>query len=250
MAYPVYSYPPSVVLGLAVNVFFGGRRSFRGDGQACLARLDPPLRVEGAGNFPACGPAVLTFNHYYRPGFSAWWMALALAAAAPAEVHFAMTGELTYPGKWYAALGRAGSRLLLRRLGRIYGFTTMPPMPPRPGDVEARARAVRRVLAYARSHPQALIGLAPEGGDQPGGRVSLPAPGAGRFLLLLAGLGFGMVPVGICEEAGALRLRCGPAYRLSVPEGLPADERDREAAAAVMRPIAALLPEHLRGDFG
>ena len=50
-------------------------------------------------------------------------------------------------------------------------------MPPRPQDLQARARSVRRVLAYARSHPQAILGLAPEGGEPAGDRplITLPA---------------------------------------------------------------------------
>jgi len=124
--------------------------------------------VLGAEAIPQKGPCLVTFNHYYRPGFNAWWMALALAATIPVEVHFVMTGELTFPGKWYAPLGMTGSRWLLRRFSHIYGFTTMPPMPPRPKDLEARTRSVRRMLAFARSHPQAILGVAPEGGDQPG----------------------------------------------------------------------------------
>ena len=125
MPYPDYSYPPSVSIGLAASVFFGGRRTFRVDGQACVERINPSLHLLGEENIPQNGPCILTFNHYYRPGFNAWWMALALAATIPAEVHFVMTGELTFPGKWYAPLGMAGSRWLLKRFSRIYGFTTM-----------------------------------------------------------------------------------------------------------------------------
>jgi hypothetical protein len=249
MSYPTYSYPPSVALGLAANVFLGGRRSFRRDGQACLLRLDPPLRLLGRENLPASGPALITFNHYYRPGFDAWWMALAIDAIMPEEVHFVMTGELTYPGKWYAPLGSAGSRWLLRRLSRVYGFTSMPPMPPRPQDVEARTRAVRAALAYARAHPQALLGLAPEGGDQPGGLVNRPPSGAGRFVALLADGSRPVLPVGAYEQDGAFCLNVGEAYRLELPTGLSSKGRDRAAAGVVMQKIAALLPAHLRGEF-
>ena len=105
--------------------------------------LKPPLRLLDAENIPTAGPCLITFNHYYRPGFDAWWMALAIAATAPVDVHFIMTSELTYPGKWYAPLGKSLSRALLRRLSKVYGFTSMPPMPPRPEDVQARARSVR-----------------------------------------------------------------------------------------------------------
>jgi 1-acyl-sn-glycerol-3-phosphate acyltransferase len=230
-------------------VLFGGRRSFRRDGQACLARLRPPLHVLGAENIPASGPCLITFNHYYRPGFNAWWMALALAATVPTEVHFVMTGELTYPGKWYAGLGMAGSRWLLNRLGKIYGFTTMPPMPPRPKDVEARSRSVRKVLAFVRRHPDAILGLAPEGGDQPGGLLNWPPTGAGRFISRLGGASFKIIPVGICEEAGEFCLNFGKAYRLDIPNGLSPDEKDRSVAKIVMEAIGRQLPIRLRGEF-
>jgi hypothetical protein len=250
MDYPSYSYPTRLAPGLITNVLFGGRRSFRHDAQACIERLKPSLKVLGGENIPRSGPCLITFNHYYRPGFSAWWMALGIASLVPVEMHWVMTGELTFPGKWYAPLGMAGSRWLLKRFAGIYGFTTMPPMPPRPGDVKARARSVRRALAFAKTHPQAILGLAPEGGDQPGGLVTMPPPGAGRFILLLAERGFLVLPVGCFEEAGEFCLRFGAAYRLQIPGGHRPDEKDRHAAQIVMSAIAAQLPENLRGEFG
>ena len=122
-------------------------------------------------------------------------------------------------------------------------------MPPREKDVERRAHAVRETLTYARSHPQAVLALAPEGGDQPGGILSMPALGAGRFMLLLAGLGFRILPLGAYESGGSLCLNFGSPYELTIPRGLPADEKDRLSAAVVMGSIAPLLPENLRGDF-
>jgi 1-acyl-sn-glycerol-3-phosphate acyltransferase len=249
MEYPRYSYPLRLAPGLIANVFFGGRRSFRRDGLACIERLKPSLQVLGKENIPRGGPGLITFNHYYRPGFSAWWMALALTAIVPVEIHFVMTGELTFPGKWYAPLGMAGSRWLLRRFSRLYGFTAMPPMPPRPWDVEARARSVRAALAFAKAHPQAILGLAPEGGDQPGGLANWPPAGAGRFVLLLAELGFPILPVGCFEEAGEFCLRFGLPYRLQVPRGLGPEGKDQRTAQIVMSAIAAQLPERLRGEF-
>jgi hypothetical protein len=86
--YPRYTYPPLGFFRLAPNVLFGGQRSFRRDGQLCIAQLKPPLRVLGVENIPHGGPCLITFNHYYRPGFDAWWMALALAATLPVDIHF------------------------------------------------------------------------------------------------------------------------------------------------------------------
>lgn len=247
---PRYSYPPFGFLRLAPSLLFGGRRSFRHDGQLCLEQIKPPLRILGEENIPACGPCLITFNHYYRPGFNAWWMALALAATLPMDIHFVMTGELTFPGKWYAPLGQAGSRWLLKRFAKIYGFTSMPPMPPRPKEVAARASSVRETLAFARQHPQAVLGLSPEGGDQPGGVLNWPAPGAGRFILLLAEQGFPILPVGVYEEDGKFCLCFGKKYHLQIARGLDPDGKDHAAAQTILSAIAAQLPARLRGDFG
>ncbi len=248
--YPRYTYPPLGALELAVDVLYGGRRYFRADSKRCIERLSPPLRVFGEENIPQSGPCLITFNHYYRRGFHAWWLALAVAALVPVEMHWIMTGELTYAGKWYAPLGRVGSRWLLRRFSAIYGHITMPPMPPRPKDVEARARAVRQVLSYVREHPDAILGLAPEGSDHPGGALCWPPQGVGRFILLLAGSGFRIVPAGAYEEAGEFCLRFGQAFELNIRRGSANDEKDRMAARIVMENIARQLPARLRGEFG
>lgn len=193
---------------------------------------------------------MVTFNHYYRPGFNAWWLALAVAATVPLDIHFVITGELTYPGRWYAPLGMSLSKIVLHRAGRVYGFTTMPPMPPRLKDVEARAESVRKALDAARREKNVILGLAPEGGDSTDGKLARPASGVGRFALLLSAAGMRFVPVGAYEEGGEFCLKFGAAYELRVPRGISADEKDRAAAQIVMENIAGLLPSHLRGEFG
>jgi 1-acyl-sn-glycerol-3-phosphate acyltransferase len=247
--FPRYKYSKGVIAGLLLDWLILRRRSFHADAVACIAQIDPPLRVIGAENIPSAGPCVVTVNHYYRAGFSAWWIALAIASVVSQPMHWIMTGELTFPGKWYAPLGMALSKILLSRGARVYGFTKMPPMPPRPRDVKARADSVREVLSVIKTNPNLILGLAPEGGDQPGGCLTLPAPGSGRFDLLLAHAGLKLVPVGAFESGGEFILRFGPAYALSVPPGLTSDQKDRVASQRVMNAIAETLPPHLRGDF-
>jgi hypothetical protein len=247
--FPRYSFPPRTVTGLLRDLTLARRRSFREDALACIGRLRPSLRVFGDENIPQTRSCVVTFNHYYRPDFNAIWMAIAIAATVRVEMHFVMTGELTYPGKWYAPLGKILSKIVLQRAARVYGFTTMPPMPPRPKDVEARAESVRGVLEIARRKNNVIIGLAPEGSDQPAGRLTMPVPGAGRFALLLSVAGLRFVPVGVFEADGAFCLRFGEAYELTVPRGLSADAKDEQAARIVMKNIARLLPMSLRGEF-
>jgi len=246
--YPKYSYPPRTILQAGRDWMLMHPRSFHRDAQACVARLQPPLRVIGKENIPSTGPCLISFNHYFRPGFGAWWLTLALAATVPVEIHFITTDELTFPDKWYGSMGRPLTRMFLKRVAAIYGFTPTPPMPPRPQDVERRAHAVRQVLSFVKSTPNPILGLAPEGMDMPGGTLHWPPPGAGRFMAHLAQQGLPFVPVGCYEEAGAFCLRFGAAYHLEFRGGAAA-ERERDSSFQVMMHIARLLPERLRGEF-
>lgn len=249
MDHPKYSYPRGFWARVARDVLLLCRRSFKADAKACIENLQPALQVLGRENIPQHGPCVVTVNHYHREGFGAQWLALAIAACIPADMHWVMTGEFTYTGKWYESPGAIGSRLLLDRIATIYGFTTMPPMPPRAKDVEARASAVRAVLEYVRHTDTPILGLAPEGHDPPGGVLTRPAFGAGRFGLLLSNAGLKFVPVGAYEADGVLTIHFGEAYELTVPREMSADEKDTQAAQLIMKNIAQLLPNHLRGEF-
>ncbi len=160
-----------------------------------------------------------------------------------------MTAAWTYNGSAKSYLIEKASRKLFPPLARTYGFTSMPPMPPRPSEAEARARAVRQVLAVAKSQPPSVLALVPEGQDAPGGRLMHPPAGAGRFLLLLAQIGYPFYPLGVFESSGSLCLSFGPAYTLEAPPGLNRDESDGYVGEVVMRAIARLLPEELRGEF-
>ena len=192
---------------------------------------------------------MVTVNHYYRAGFAAQWIALAIGATVPAEMHWVMTGELTYPGRWYAPLGMVLSKIILHRIARVYGFTSMPPIPPRQKDVEERAAMVRAVLEVVRRTRNPIIGLAPEGGDSADGKLAHPAPGLGRFGLLLSGAGLQFIPVGAYEVDGVFTIHFGEAYDLHMPRDLSADEKDSQAAYIIMKHIAGLLPVDLRGEF-
>ena len=247
--YPAYSYPPGTIASLIRDSFFSRSRIFREDAKACISPLVPSLHITGRENIPVNGGYAITINHYHRAGFAAQWMAMAISALITSDVHWIITGELTYPGKWYALFGRAASRWILKRGALVYGFTTMPSMPPSPHEVEARAASVRSVLKFVKQTKNPIIGFAPEGGDQIGGRLAMPASGAGRFALLLAAQGLRFEPVGIYESGGKFCLNFGEAYELCVERNLSPDEKDRQAAHILMEHIAILLPLHLRGEF-
>jgi 1-acyl-sn-glycerol-3-phosphate acyltransferase len=208
------------------------------------------LHVLDPENIPQQGPCLIAMNHYFRPGFPVWWLSMGISAALPMESHWIIASEWTAPGKWYEPIKGMISRFVSNHIVALYGFSNMPPMPPRPQDVEARARSVRTVLSYMERTEKPVLCIAPEGADMPGGSLSMPPSGVGRFMLLLARADLPVTPVGGWEaEDGSLYIRFGPAFDLSVPSGLSADEKDRCAAREVMTRLASLLPVHLRGDF-
>jgi 1-acyl-sn-glycerol-3-phosphate acyltransferase len=238
------------------------RLSFRQ--HALRAIQDLPLQVNGIEHIPTTGPALLLTNHYAAPGFHAWWIALGISACVSMEVHWIVTSAWTHTPRpwtgWRDRLRRLPVDLreqalawitpaLFHRLAAVYGFTSMPPMPPRPQDVAARAAAVRHALAYVRNAPQPVIGLAPEGSDAPGGVLASLPPGAGRFMLLLVEYCSPLIPVGVYEAGNALALNFGPPFHLTLPPGLSPGERDRQAAQLVLKALARLLPTHLRGRY-
>lgn len=246
---PSYSYPRGLFASVALDTILLRRRNFHQDAKACIENLHPPLKVLGEENIPQRGPCVLTVNHYHRDGFRAECLALAIAATIPVDMHWIMTGEWTYPGRWYAPIGMVLSRFILHRAAQVYGFTSMPPMPPRLKDVAERAASVREVLEFVKHANEPILGLAPEGYDPPSGVLSHPASGAGRFGLLLSNAGLRFVPVGAYEEDGTFTVNYGEAYELKVERGLSSEEKDARAARIIMEHIAQLLPSHLRGEF-
>lgn len=250
---PRYSYPPGLFAALARDILFLRRRDFHQDAQACVARLSPPLKLFCPENIPHGGPCVVTVNHYHRRGFKTQWLALAVGALIPVKMHWIMTGEFRFPGGWSTRPVSWGSQILLQRIAHIYGFTTMPPMPPREKDVQRRAASIRAVLEYVMCarEPEPVLGLAPEGYDATDtGVLARPFRGVGRFALLLSKAGLKFSPVGAYEEDGEFHLHFGEAYELQVRRGLSTEEKDRQASQMIMERIAVLLPAQLRGEFG
>jgi hypothetical protein len=249
MTSPKYSLPPGLIACLGRDLLLLHKRDFHQDAIACIAGLQPPLKVIGSEHIPHGGPCVITVNHYHRPGFGAHWFALAIASLVPVNMQWIMTGEFTYPGEWYEWFGSRGSQFLLERIAYVYDFLTMPPMPPREEDVLARAASVRAVLQYVRQAKTAILGLAPEGHDPLEEVLTRPASGVGRFALLLSRAGLQFIPVGAYEVEGALHVHFGAAYELNIASELSPDEIDDRASQIIMENIARLLPVHLRGEF-
>jgi hypothetical protein len=246
---PKYSYPPGLFARAAWDLILLRRRDLQRDARACIEHMSAGLKVLGKENIPQQGGCVLTINHYHRPGLGAQWIALAVTALVPLKIRWAVTGELMCQGKWYRAVGSRASRVFLRRLADLYGLITMPPMPPRPRDVGARAASVRAILEYVKQSNDPVLGISPEGYNSPRGALARPATGFGRFALLLSRAGMKFIPVGGYEEDGIFHIDFGKAFELSIPGDVSTDEKDEQAMQIVMRQIACLLPAHLQGEF-
>lgn len=241
-----YHLPHSLVTGILWSALTLQRRSFVRDARAALAGLQPPLEVAGGENVPPRGPFLVACNHYSRPGFDAWWLALAISAAVGArrvpdvdpEVRWVMTAAWTFPeSRWKHRFLTPLTKWAFRRVAQVYGFVPMPAMPPDPDEVEERARAVLATVRLARRGFS--IGLAPEGMDTPGG-LGEPSEGVGRFLALLVEAGLVILPVGASERSGRLRVSFGPVFTPQIPRAR--EERDRTVARQVMEAIARQLP--------
>lgn len=231
------------------------RLSFRDEAAAITAKLDPALVILGRENIPTTGPAVITVNHYARPGFQALWLALAISAAVPVEVHWIMAAAWTDPQRWKSFWKTPLTEFVFKEIARVFDFTTMPPMPPTPEQAAWRAQSVRQVLRFIqdsqddRGMPTEMIGLAPEGGDNHAGVLSAPPPGSGRFIQQMARHGLAILPVGAFVDERGFCLNFGPAYRLEELEAVSRVEVDRQIASQVLGQIAALLPPELHGVF-
>lgn len=248
-------YPVPLVLQIGCSVLLGGQRSFPADAARLYRTIVPSPKVEGLERVPRSGGLVITFNHYHSPSFASWWNAIVITTAisrvrpvAARESVWLMTGAWTYPDRLRQRLVTPLTQRAFRRVARVYGFVAMPPMPPRPHEVEARASAVRRALAVASRPQPPLIGISPEGRDSADATLIKPPPGVGRFLLLLAA-SLPILPVGVFEEGPQLVVHFGPPFALQAPPGLAPDERDAWASERVMLAIARQLPPRLWGVY-
>jgi hypothetical protein len=220
-------------------------RSFRADALTCISLLTSPPDIKNPENIPAVGPWLLVTNHYSRPGFPAWWIALGISAAVPDEIHWLMTAAWTHLGPLAPI-----TQWLFPHFAKVYNFTTTPPMPPTPWEMEARAHAVRRVLRYARTTPSPVIGIAPEGRDNLNGELGKPPSGVGRFIEKLMPHCQRIVPSGVYENKEKLCINFGQAFQLETHTDFSVEQRDLIASEQVMRAIAQQLPSRMRGAYG
>lgn len=199
---------------------------------ALLGMLRPGigLRIEGLENIPAEGPLLVAANHVHNAD------PVLLAAAFPRELHFMAKKELFETPVVGPLVNWCG------------GF---------PVDRGAADRAAIRQAEAVLAQGKALA-MFPEGTRSPSGVLQEAQPGAGLILLRS---GAPLLPVGIIGTSGlpgngakgGTAREPGPR-RVTVRFGQPVTiapapgERlsSRDAAARIMKEIAALLPEDSR----
>ena len=96
---PRYSYPPGRFVRAAWDLLLLRQRDLQQDAEPCIDFISAELKALGEENIPRRGRCVFTINHYYRPGFGAQWIALAVTALVPLKMRWAVNGELMCQGK-------------------------------------------------------------------------------------------------------------------------------------------------------
>ncbi len=218
--------------------------SFRQESIQAVKDYLPGLEVSGREYIPTGNGCVIAINHYTRTGFGSWWLTLSVSSTMLVDVHWITAAAWRKPA-WL----EPATHWAFTRMAQVYGFTSMPPMPPQAGETNERAAAIREVIMYARENPSAVIAISPEGGDEEHGVLRSPFPGTGRFMLHLARLGFPFLPTGIFEKEERVCVHFGQPFCLDVPSGISHEDCDRYASDIVMKAIARQLPVNLRGAW-
>jgi 1-acyl-sn-glycerol-3-phosphate acyltransferase len=240
MTYPAYPSVNATAFKTIIARLLHRKRSLRSDSLALCAKVSPPIHYTGLENLPAHGPLLLTANHYSRPGFSTSWIAGGISAVLPMEVTWIMSDEWLFEGNRFAFILRPLMRFVLYSITLSYGFLPMPTMVQGYSTLQERSAGVRGVIQYLRAHPDAVLGLTPEGMDVPGGGLGLPPSGAGRFIYHLNQMGLPILPISVCEKDGCLQIHFGRPFSLINAEISPS-EVDLAVRRTVMRQISQLL---------
>ena len=245
--FPVYRLPISLVLGIMASFIAGKKRDYRKDAARACKGITPPPVVCGAENIPFKGPLLVTLNHYSRSGFFIIWASFAIAASLPVNSIWMMTRAWTDRGTGWDRLRTGLTTLVFKRLADIYGFITIPAMPPDPDEIIDRAVSIRKLMNSLQSQPQAMLCLAPEGMDFSGGVLGSPFPGSGKLIFQISKILKNIQPVGVYEEKGKLIIKFGKIYPLEVCND--SESVDEFVIHSVMEKIAELLPERMRGGY-
>lgn len=259
---PRHRIPLPFVLAVAWSWLTGRRRSLLADAEYLVGRMNPRPVIEGEDNIPADGRFIIVANHYNRLGLwivlcgCAISVAVARRRATRDDVRWVITSEwqnerllgLPVPATLY--------RIAFGRTTRMFGMITMPVAPK---DVRGRAAALLEIRSVLRPREggrdgrqtatlSSVVGIFPEHTEVAGLPLHEARKGTGLTFLHFSESGVPILPVGLAEIGGALRVRFGAPFALQVPKG-PKEDRDNAAKEKVMVAVGRLLPRDLWGFY-
>ena len=233
-----YPFPWDLFAGLARDLP-AGRRSLAREAAEMTGRMNPPPVVQGVDEIPSAGAMMVAVNHYQRRGLWIAWTASAVTAAVAARrggdppIRWLVTGGL----RWRQWEGKGGEvplmRQLLRRVADVYGMTALPL-----SGSGRRAAALRAWLRF--SEQGEVLGVFPEGLAGRHAALGRPEEGFDALARWLAAHAIPIVPCGVTEVEGRLRVCFGSRVYLTT-EDAPGER--------VMEAIAALVPREQRGPW-
>ncbi len=187
------------------------------------------VRVYGKEHFPRSGPLLVVCNHFH------WGEPPLLALSSPWDIEF-LGARAAMMHKWVGWFIRLYRAIPVEKLG-------------------VNVEAVREALDFLRAGK--IVGVFPEGRTHLN-HLSTPWPGA-AFIALKAGVP--VLPVGITGtfeapqrwrsfQRAPVEIRVGEVFGpLKPPETGDRKAALEWASREIMRRIAALLPEGMRGSF-
>jgi 1-acyl-sn-glycerol-3-phosphate acyltransferase len=251
---PGYRYGPRYkaswenVLRGSLYIALGRPRSLARDALFAVANMPVAPLDRGQDLVPEGGPFVVVANHYERPGLWMLWPALFVGhlvrQRTGSDIHWIAIEEWESCSVGGLDVPPWAIRRVFERTYRTYGVIAMA-APDAP--TAERASAIR--AAVQRVKHGGIIGLMPEGDVGPTPELLPAREGVGSFLLLLAGSGASIVPVGLYEEEDRLVAQFGRPFHLTPPRSLAKEERDRWARDRVMLALRDLLPRPLWGVY-
>jgi 1-acyl-sn-glycerol-3-phosphate acyltransferase len=254
-----YHFPLHFIIPRLPSFILGRRRSLSADVHAAFKMVGTLPHIKDAGHVPKHGPFLMVMNHFHREDIPSWWMAMAVMQAiaeqragyACGELRMVIASQWTYDGL-RKLVAEPMSQFLIGRVIRVYHGLPMVPTALGQSASVQRAQTLRNIIEATReaARSETPIGLAPEGGDTPGGVMIRPPAGAGRFMQLLSSSGIPFLPAGAWADGDQIHVKFGEPFQLNGMEKLRKDAREEAVVQWVMGRIAVLVPERLRGPFG
>jgi hypothetical protein len=235
-----YSSPKKIIIEIAISIIRNKKRSIKHDSLRAISGIFSPVQFIGKENIPVKGPGMVTLNHYSRPGFFILWAAMVISACLPEKHFWLMTSAWTNRTKGVDQLRAVITRELFKRLARMYGFITTPPMPPIPGEIAERALSIKKIIGAINEDPKTILCFAPEGQDFGNGVLGEPPAGIGKFFFNIHRQLKKIYSVGVWEENESLILNFGESYIIGNSHTYR--DPDTEISNLVMSRIAELLP--------